>query len=186
MKRSLIAPATAGTDTRLAGEKPHACSFPGCEKRFSRSDELTRHSRIHTNPGGGKRGKKAALGGSSTNGSSGPPTPSNVEFVAKKEEDAGNSEIDRKPFASQPGSGAVTPPDLAAAQQMSYVRLVIWESDRAHKAESEPIPVSTRLPRLPKYAGLSHASLSLLWLPIHDARHADWPNERQCHRSRPK
>jgi len=24
------------------GEKPHACSFPGCTKRFSRSDELTR------------------------------------------------------------------------------------------------------------------------------------------------
>lgn len=24
------------------GEKPHACNFPGCTKRFSRSDELTR------------------------------------------------------------------------------------------------------------------------------------------------
>lgn len=31
------------------GEKPFACTFPSCEKRFSRSDELTRHSRIHTN-----------------------------------------------------------------------------------------------------------------------------------------
>lgn len=31
------------------GEKPFECSFPGCEKRFSRSDELTRHSRIHNN-----------------------------------------------------------------------------------------------------------------------------------------
>ena len=30
------------------GEKPFLCSFPGCEKRFSRSDELTRHSRIHS------------------------------------------------------------------------------------------------------------------------------------------
>jgi hypothetical protein len=40
------------------GEKPHACTFAGCEKRFSRSDELTRHLRIHTNPGSGKRGKK--------------------------------------------------------------------------------------------------------------------------------
>jgi zinc finger protein CreA/MIG len=32
------------------GEKPHACEFPGCAKRFSRSDELTQHSRIHSNP----------------------------------------------------------------------------------------------------------------------------------------
>ncbi|KAF0519624.1 dna-binding protein crea [Gigaspora margarita] len=31
------------------GEKPHHCDFPGCEKRFSRSDELTRHRRIHSN-----------------------------------------------------------------------------------------------------------------------------------------
>lgn len=31
------------------GEKPFLCTFPGCEKRFSRSDELTRHSRIHNN-----------------------------------------------------------------------------------------------------------------------------------------
>ncbi|KAI8931285.1 hypothetical protein NX059_011629 [Plenodomus lindquistii] len=58
------------------GEKPHACSFPGCTKRFSRSDELTRyvdaparplctppphltnprHSRIHNNPNS-RRGK---------------------------------------------------------------------------------------------------------------------------------
>jgi hypothetical protein len=29
------------------GEKPHACTHPGCDKRFSRSDELTRHARIH-------------------------------------------------------------------------------------------------------------------------------------------
>lgn len=32
------------------GEKPHACSHPGCDKRFSRSDELTRHIRIHQGP----------------------------------------------------------------------------------------------------------------------------------------
>ncbi|KAJ1947956.1 hypothetical protein EC988_005376, partial [Linderina pennispora] len=29
------------------GEKPHACTHPGCGKCFSRSDELTRHMRIH-------------------------------------------------------------------------------------------------------------------------------------------
>lgn len=30
------------------GEKPFACSQAGCSKRFSRSDELTRHLRIHS------------------------------------------------------------------------------------------------------------------------------------------
>jgi hypothetical protein len=30
------------------GEKPHICQHPGCEKRFSRSDELTRHMKIHS------------------------------------------------------------------------------------------------------------------------------------------
>jgi zinc-finger protein CreA/MIG len=47
------------------GEKPFVCTFPSCEKRFSRSDELTRHSRIHNNDHnggassshGGKKGK---------------------------------------------------------------------------------------------------------------------------------
>lgn len=29
-------------------ERHYACSTPSCGKRFSRSDELTRHSRIHT------------------------------------------------------------------------------------------------------------------------------------------
>lgn len=39
------------------GEKPHQCTHPGCQKRFSRSDELTRHLRTHSNPKG--RGKRA-------------------------------------------------------------------------------------------------------------------------------
>ncbi|CAG8525156.1 10246_t:CDS:2 [Diversispora eburnea] len=32
------------------GEKPHRCEFPGCEKRFSRSDELTRHRQFKNTP----------------------------------------------------------------------------------------------------------------------------------------
>lgn len=32
----------------IAGEKPYQCSWPECEWRFARSDELTRHYRKHT------------------------------------------------------------------------------------------------------------------------------------------
>ncbi|XP_062506431.1 Krueppel-like factor 10 [Corticium candelabrum] len=30
------------------GEKPYVCKWEGCEKKFSRSDELARHNRTHT------------------------------------------------------------------------------------------------------------------------------------------
>lgn len=32
----------------LAGERPFPCTWPDCLKKFSRSDELTRHYRTHT------------------------------------------------------------------------------------------------------------------------------------------
>ena len=35
-------------ETLLSGEKPYRCSWEGCEWRFARSDELTRHHRKHT------------------------------------------------------------------------------------------------------------------------------------------
>lgn len=36
------------TDKKTPTEKPHVCPVDNCGKRFSRSDELTRHLRIHT------------------------------------------------------------------------------------------------------------------------------------------
>lgn len=30
------------------GEKPYKCKWEGCERRFARSDELSRHRRTHT------------------------------------------------------------------------------------------------------------------------------------------
>lgn len=32
----------------FVGERPFQCTWPGCAKKFSRSDELTRHFRTHT------------------------------------------------------------------------------------------------------------------------------------------
>ena len=32
----------------LPSDRPYGCSVPGCDRRFNRSDELTRHERIHT------------------------------------------------------------------------------------------------------------------------------------------
>ena len=31
-----------------AGEKPFSCHWEGCDKKFARSDELSRHRRTHT------------------------------------------------------------------------------------------------------------------------------------------
>ncbi|XP_078100495.1 uncharacterized protein LOC144513324 [Sander vitreus] len=44
------APATATATAKSSGlkAKPFPCSVQGCERRFSRSDELNRHVRIHT------------------------------------------------------------------------------------------------------------------------------------------
>ncbi|KAK4806836.1 hypothetical protein QYF61_005632 [Mycteria americana] len=33
---------------RRESERPFPCTWPGCLKKFSRSDELTRHYRTHT------------------------------------------------------------------------------------------------------------------------------------------
>ncbi|KAJ1803108.1 hypothetical protein LPJ75_005972, partial [Coemansia sp. RSA 2598] len=53
------------------GERPHACGHPDCGKRFSRSDELARHMRIHTGTPAQRREargakKRAARGTAST------------------------------------------------------------------------------------------------------------------------
>jgi hypothetical protein len=32
----------------ISGERPYYCPIDGCEKRFARSDELSRHRRMHS------------------------------------------------------------------------------------------------------------------------------------------
>ena len=33
---------------KILGERPYSCPMENCEKRFARSDELSRHRRMHT------------------------------------------------------------------------------------------------------------------------------------------
>nr|XP_005890502.1 PREDICTED: Krueppel-like factor 16 [Bos mutus] len=41
-------PESAGDTLTIRGERPFACDWPGCDKKFARSDELARHHRTHT------------------------------------------------------------------------------------------------------------------------------------------
>jgi len=83
--------------SHIAGEKPHACTFEGCEKRFSRSDELTRHLRIHSNPGGSRRTKK---------GKSTPGTPAAGEATNPEASPVTNASLSSTPQQTPPGSAA--------------------------------------------------------------------------------
>lgn len=44
----LSSPPPTPQSKTLKGRKVHKCSFTGCESSFTRTDELTRHVRIHT------------------------------------------------------------------------------------------------------------------------------------------
>ncbi|GMR60503.1 hypothetical protein PMAYCL1PPCAC_30698, partial [Pristionchus mayeri] len=46
--RALRSAKAGGVGVLPSGERPYICTMPNCDKRFSRSDELTRHMRIHT------------------------------------------------------------------------------------------------------------------------------------------
>lgn len=41
-------PSLTSSVPSLLGERPFPCTWPDCLKKFSRSDELTRHYRTHT------------------------------------------------------------------------------------------------------------------------------------------
>ena len=100
------------------GEKPHACTHPGCDKRFSRSDELTRHARIHlpnataasinaannaAAAGGNNNGNAGSMGGDGMGGNS-------MSSQSMDQGQHGSSRSKRKGgHHSGPGSGHVTP-----------------------------------------------------------------------------
>ncbi len=78
------------------GEKPHVCTHPGCEKRFSRSDELTRHVRIHANPkkgGAHHDDKKNAAARKSNGGSSSHTSPSAIASASSKPGHVSNRQL---------------------------------------------------------------------------------------------
>lgn len=100
-----------------SGEKPHACTFPGCEKRFSRSDELTRHSRIHSNPGG-KRGKKAQAAAAAAAAAGGLSGLSGLH--AKAEESDGSFSLGPSANSSAIHTPNITPPGSVMVSLPSF------------------------------------------------------------------
>lgn len=46
--QSLLEQTTSPCLFLVPGEKPYKCTWEGCDWRFARSDELTRHYRKHT------------------------------------------------------------------------------------------------------------------------------------------
>jgi hypothetical protein len=117
------------------GEKPHACTHPGCDKRFSRSDELTRHARIHlpnataasinaanlaaTQQGsdsGGQHGHGHSHGGHQGGGSG-----SGMDLVSAGGH-AGSRSKRKGGHHSGPGSGHVTPVGSMSMGDVSWRR----------------------------------------------------------------
>jgi zinc finger protein CreA/MIG len=74
------------------GEKPFACTFPSCEKRFSRSDELTRHSRIHNGDHGGTSATVTVSGTKSKLKAKGKQVTVADEVTSKTTHDTGRSD----------------------------------------------------------------------------------------------
>jgi zinc finger protein CreA/MIG len=87
------------------GEKPFVCTFPSCEKRFSRSDELTRHSRIHGSDhiiqagDSGKRGGTRRTRSKKLSGGKPPPIPNPAG--SGDEEDRPEGALDTKHDAAR-------------------------------------------------------------------------------------
>ncbi|KAF5369704.1 hypothetical protein D9615_010171 [Tricholomella constricta] len=89
------------------GERNHKCPFPGCETRCSRQDNLQQHYRIHLSPGSRRSSTRSAIS-RAMNGSSG----------ASKRGSAAAAAAASEPPASPPPLSA--PPALEPARVYSH------------------------------------------------------------------
>jgi hypothetical protein len=70
------------------GEKPYICSFPGCDKRFTQSSNLTAHEKTHKE----QPIVKPACVGTVTPGVFGEKKESKIIFTSIKQEDPNSGE----------------------------------------------------------------------------------------------
>ncbi|TIA91454.1 hypothetical protein E3P99_01047 [Wallemia hederae] len=116
------------------GEKPHQCTHPGCQKRFSRSDELTRHLRTHSNPKG--RGKRAI-----TNSAHPPvPAPSPSQSAPSTQNPAQSNPLSIPPnhsmqYSPYPYTSSFPPTPYQPANEMSA--LAAAAADQLYEMERE-------------------------------------------------
>lgn len=77
------------------GEKPYICSYPGCDKRFTQSSNLTAHEKTHKEQLGQKDGGVIGnVTNNATNGNNGNNGNSNIKlpiFSSIKNQDETNS-----------------------------------------------------------------------------------------------
>jgi len=65
------------------GEKPYICSFPGCDKRFTQSSNLTAHEKTHKEQAASEKKNENSNGTSGTPGVNGTAvTSTNIKTLA--------------------------------------------------------------------------------------------------------
>lgn len=152
------------------GEKPHQCTFPGCSKRFSRSDELTRHSRIHNNPNSRRNNKAhqmaaaAAAAGfmdtshqnlqTQTHRMPPPPPATNVTRSAPSSDVGSPNVSPPHSFANRAAHGSTTLNPFSKPEERPSAMDINLLATAASHLERESLP--TNLPPLPMYQHQHH------------------------------
>jgi uncharacterized Zn-finger protein len=78
------------------GEKPYICSFPGCDKRFTQSSNLTAHEKTHKEQQAGKasNGTEGATVTNPTNNVNGVKKELGKVIFGTRQDDAVGSAVD--------------------------------------------------------------------------------------------
>ncbi|KAF8329911.1 hypothetical protein F5887DRAFT_1003430, partial [Amanita rubescens] len=132
------------------GERNHKCPFPGCETRCSRQDNLQQHYRIHLSPGSRRSSTRSAIARAMNPSSS----PSKRNSVSSSEEQL--SPPPMSPPALEPARLYTThspPPDTPPALEPATLPVAMHISD----------PVSSRSSSSPdnSYSPVNHHLLSM-------------------------